>query len=483
MKTLATLAALAVAAIAPAAAQAERAVGITGNTRLVSFDTLTPGIASVKTLTGFQAADERVVGLDVRPATGELMAVTVPIGSTTAALIRTYKLDPATATLTFVGSIPGSIPGAGDRPTGIDFQPLVDRVRVVQSNNENFRISPASGGLAADDTNLTYTAPATGPVTGLAYDRNIAPGPPGTVAPAGSKTTAYGIDTGSSRLVVIGGVDGAGPGGPNGGQVTAIGALGVTVVNGSDAGFDISPTGNAFATMSPAAGLSDLYSINLASGAATDIGALPSVVTSLAILAPDNCPDVNGDNQADLDGDGLGDACDPDIDGDGISNAAEAGMGTNPSSGDSDGDGKGDGADACPTLAAATANGCPDTTAPAPVTPPDTAAPKVTITGLTTKFKLAKFLKGVKLKATPNEASSLEVELIVKAKSATVSKAGDLVLASKSFARGTAARSVTLKPNKKLVGGKKKFTATVRVTATDAAGNRALVSKKVSVTK
>ncbi len=100
-------------------------------------------------------------------------------------------------------------PGAGDSATGADFNPVVDRLRVVNFNQENFRINPNNGALSGDDTDLTFTAPATGPVTAVAYDRNIAPGPPGTVAPPGTLTTLYGIDVGSDRLVVQGGVNGA----------------------------------------------------------------------------------------------------------------------------------------------------------------------------------------------------------------------------------------------------------------------------------
>ena len=62
----------------------------------------------------------------------------------------------------------------------------------------------------------------------------------------------------------------------------------------------------------------------------------------------DNCQDVANADQADLDQDGEGDACDADIDGDAVSNADETAQGTSPDEADSDGDGVLDGEDALP---------------------------------------------------------------------------------------------------------------------------------------
>ena len=57
----------------------------------------------------------------------------------------------------------------------------------------------------------------------------------------------------------------------------------------------------------------------------------------------DVCPEVSDPDQADLDGDEVGDACDDDLDGDGLSNIDEEDEGTDPYKPDSDDDGLNDG--------------------------------------------------------------------------------------------------------------------------------------------
>ena len=459
-----------------AGASAEPAVGVIGTQRLYFFDTTTPSTGRVVPITGLTQPVEDVIGLDWRPATGELFAVTVPGGILNNALVSTYSVDIDTGAATLVGTIAGgTIPGAADVPYGADFNPRVDRIRMVGNNNESFRVNPTNGTLAANDSDLTFTAPATGPISAVAYDRNVAPGGPTAPPDPTRQTTLFAIDAGADRLDLIGGIDGTPS--PNGGAVTSVGPLGVAVDNNSDAGLDISPGGAAYAALRTGS-LSRLFTIDLTTGAATLVGSFPFEVRELTILPADNCPTIAGNGQPDTDGDGKGDACDDDIDGDGWTNAYEATVGTDPGKADSDGDGKADPADACPTVAAATSNGCPPVPPPLP---PDTTAPTVTFAKLASKMKRKTFLKGVTVTFTANESSAFAVDLLGKAKGATLAKAADVVLATKSIKLANGAQKVTLKPSKKLVGKSKKFSVRIQVTATDAAGNRKTVSKTIKV--
>jgi hypothetical protein len=68
--------------------------------------------------------------------------------------------------------------------------------------------------------------------------------------------------------------------------------------------------------------------------------------------ADDNCPSVPNPNQADANGNGIGDVCDFDTDGDGISDALDnCPFNANPGQEDGDGDGIGDACDNCKLVA------------------------------------------------------------------------------------------------------------------------------------
>src|SRR4051812_45219859 len=104
------LALLAAALVTAPAAVADPAAGLTGSGELALFDTANPAGLTSRPITGLQDPAEKVVGLDWRPATDELFAITIPTGTVANALVRSYSVDPVTAAATFVGSIPSTVP-------------------------------------------------------------------------------------------------------------------------------------------------------------------------------------------------------------------------------------------------------------------------------------------------------------------------------------------------------------------------------------
>jgi hypothetical protein len=248
------------ATLLPAApAGAERIAAVVGG-RLTLFDSATPSAIRTRDITGI-GINETIRGIDYRPSTGEVYVVTATTGSANNSLARTYVIDTSLGTTGRVGVTAAAVPGWADVAGDAGFNPVADRLRVVNVTDENFRLNPDNGGLSADDTNLSPAA--TTAAIGLAYDRNVA----GSTA-----TTAYLIDRHDSQLALLGGVNSTPS--PNGGAVTDRGPLGITLSASKDGGFDISgATGTAYAVLTDSADtLTSLYTVNLTTGAATKVG-------------------------------------------------------------------------------------------------------------------------------------------------------------------------------------------------------------------
>ncbi len=244
-----------------AVVRVETIFALTANNSLLSFNSGTPNtMSSSMPITGL-ASGENLVGIDFRPANGLLYALSDQS--------RVYTINTATAAAMPAGAAPFTPPVTGSN-FGFDFNPVPDRIRVTSDTDLNLRLNPNNGTLAATDTNLAFAtgdanASANPNVVGVAYTNNFA----GTAA-----TTLYGIDSNLDALVLQGSIGGT-PVSPNTGQLTTVGALGFDTT--ADVGFDIAPvSGAAFAslTMQGTTSSSTLFSINLASGAATMIGAI-----------------------------------------------------------------------------------------------------------------------------------------------------------------------------------------------------------------
>jgi hypothetical protein len=254
----------------------------TAGTELLRFDSATPG-----TITGDVAVvglhpGETIRGIDFRPLNGHLYAlgITNTSGPDTG---RLYELNGKSGLLTPVaaGGASFSTTLADGASYGFDFNPVVDRIRVVNSAGQNLRVNPNNGLLAGSDSNLTPGSN----VVGMAYDRNFE---------GASLTTLFGIDRTTNSLVRQGGVNGLPS--PNGGGITAVGPLGVTPDNGN-VGFDIQGGSNlAFAALT-AGGVTRLYTVNLVTGAATPVGPVGGAAGVLGLaVAPDGIIVVGPDS-------------------------------------------------------------------------------------------------------------------------------------------------------------------------------------------
>lgn len=304
--TVGTIGAFTAAGVNGIAVQTPAAMPFLGlsadGTQLARFSGATPGTSTSVAIAGL-AAGEVLVGIDFRPQTGQLYGLGVAEASDTATL---YLLDPQTGAATPVGTAgqvayfdaagnPVDLPPAASG-YGFDFNPTVDRVRVTTGTGLNFRVNPNNGAPVDGNLNNTVTPPAltntdglinglpagSSGVSGAAYTNSFGQSLTGGV------TTQYVIDAGSDQLFI------QNP--PNAGTVTAgiaitLGGapLDFSAVSGFDISSDVRVTtsgmppaaGGAMAALT-VAGAQHLYSINLLTGAATDLGTLAAPLAGLA---------------------------------------------------------------------------------------------------------------------------------------------------------------------------------------------------------
>lgn len=247
--------------------RAERAVAVTASNKLLKFNAGRPGrILTTLNITGLQAG-ETLLGIDYRVSKDQLYA----LGSTG----RLYILNEDTAVASVVG-MPFAVKLDGTQ-FGFDFNPAVDRIRVISNSGQNLRLHPDTGAVVDSsatiegvqtDSKLTY---ATGDVNfgrlpsavGAAYSYNKADP---------KVTTNFALDAATGALVTQGSREGVVPAvSPNTGLLFTVGSTNMVF---STASFDIQALSDvAFAALnSEGAPASRWVTIDLNTGAARLLG-------------------------------------------------------------------------------------------------------------------------------------------------------------------------------------------------------------------
>ena len=217
---------------------------------LITFDLATPGVTTA--VGTFSGATERLDGIDFRPANGLLYGYSQLDNA-----IVTIDLNTALTTLAATPT-----PGSTTRTLGIDFNPVADRLRVVNVDDQNLRVNVGTGAATVDGV-LAYAA----------GDPNVGVNPRIVEAAYTNSdtnpltaTTLFYIDSALDILVRTAN--------PNAGVLNTVGALGFDTSDFT--GFDILSDGlgdnMAYALLTAQSGTAGLFTINLATGAATLLG-------------------------------------------------------------------------------------------------------------------------------------------------------------------------------------------------------------------
>jgi hypothetical protein len=239
-------------------------IGLTANQKLVGFKICAPDkLREIGAISGLQAPDTGLVGIDYRVQDGNLYGVGNGGGI--------YTIDTTRAAATFVRALTVALDGTS---FGVDFNPAANALRIVSNTGQNLRQPFATAGAATvSDGSLNYTAGVTAQgIAGAAYTNND--------LDANTATTLFDIDVMLDQVVI------QVP--PNNGSLVQTGKLGIDA--GTAVGFDIytrmrdgvAVSNSAFASLVVGAA-SGFYRIDLLTGRAILIGVLPESLLDIAL--------------------------------------------------------------------------------------------------------------------------------------------------------------------------------------------------------
>ncbi|MBC7587060.1 MAG: DUF4394 domain-containing protein, partial [Chitinophagaceae bacterium] len=183
-----------------------------------------------------------IVSIDFRPATGQLYG----LGSDSRLYVINY--DNGSAIAIGSGSFSPAIVGSAT----IDFNPTVDRIRLVTNSGQNLRLHPETGVVVAVDGSISNPSFVPG-IVATAYTNNIA---------GASTTQLYDIGVNAHTLYL------QSP--PNDGTISEVGANPLDVPFEGQVGFDINADNSiALASFNIPGNNSKLFTIDLKNGSAS----------------------------------------------------------------------------------------------------------------------------------------------------------------------------------------------------------------------
>ena len=112
-------------------------IALTGDDKLIAFDTNRPGQTTKIEITG---TDAPLLGIDTRPSNGVIYGITTQD--------TIYTINPSTGAATKISTL--SEPFTGTTVSGFDFNPVADRLRLVGDNDQDFRINVETGAVIVD---------------------------------------------------------------------------------------------------------------------------------------------------------------------------------------------------------------------------------------------------------------------------------------------------------------------------------------------